>query len=62
MINNNGKEYQKRIYIHIHVKLNHFAVQQKLTQYCKSTVLKLRKKKGKVEDLYANQITLNYYA
>ena len=31
------------IYIHIHtyiyIKLNHFAVQQKLTQHCKSTVL-----------------------
>ena len=31
----------KRIYIHIHVKLNHFAVHQKLTHY-KSTRLQLK--------------------
>ena len=35
VINNNGKEYEKNIY----VQLNHFAVQQKLTQYCKSTIV-----------------------
>ena len=29
-----NKEYR---YIRIHVELNHFAVQLKLTQYCKST-------------------------
>ena len=34
--NRNGKEYEKEcIYIHN----NHFAVQQKLTKYCKSTIL-----------------------
>ena len=26
------------IYIHIYIYLNHFAVQPKLTQYCKSTI------------------------
>ena len=31
------------MYIYIH--LSHFAVQQKLTQHCKSTILKLKKKK-----------------
>ena len=32
------KEYKKEhIYTHIYVKLNHFAVQQKLT-HCKSTI------------------------
>ena len=33
LINHNGKEY-------MHVPLSHFAVQQKLTQYCKSAILK----------------------
>ena len=34
--NRNGKEYEKEcMYIHN----NHFAVQQKLTKYCKSTIL-----------------------
>ena len=33
----------KNIYIiYIHVSLNHFAVHQKLTQHCKSTVLQLK--------------------
>ena len=51
VINDNGKEYEKmHIYIHIHthivcmcvyvcIKLNHLAIQEKLTQYCKSRVL-----------------------
>ena len=41
VINNHGKEYLKSMYIYmyIYVKLNHFAVQQKLTQHCKSTLL-----------------------
>ena len=33
--NHNGKEYEKKMY----VWLNHFAVYQKLTQHCKSTIL-----------------------
>ena len=37
VINHNVKECEKRIYIYI--KLSHFAVQQKLTQHCKSTIL-----------------------
>ena len=30
------------MYIHIYVKLNHFAVYQKLTHHCKSTILQLK--------------------
>ena len=33
---------KKNIYMYIH--LNHFVVQQKLTQHCKSTILQLKKK------------------
>ena len=35
------KKYEKElyiIYISISIKLNHFAIQQKLTQHCKSTI------------------------
>ena len=42
VINHNGKEYEKEyIYTHTHiyVEVNHFAVQQKFTQYCKLTIL-----------------------
>ena len=35
----------KRIYIHIYVKLNHFAVHQKLTHY-KSTILQLKSRES----------------
>ena len=37
-----------RLGMHIHVELIHFAVQQKLTQHCKATLLqqKLIKKKN----------------
>ena len=28
-------------WIHVYAELNHFAVQQKLTQHCKSTILQL---------------------
>ena len=41
MINQNGEEYKKRM--STYVKRNHFAVQQKLTQRCKSTILKSKK-------------------
>jgi len=37
---NHDEEYEKEdIYMHIHKKMSHFAVQMKLTQHCKSTVL-----------------------
>ena len=36
VINYNGKEYEKQ---YIYVKLNHFAVYQKLTKHCKLTIL-----------------------
>ena len=36
MINLNGKELQKQM--SLYVSLNHFAVQQKLTQHCKSMI------------------------
>ena len=39
----NGKEEG----IYVHVWLIHFAVQQKLTQHCKATILQQKKKKGK---------------
>ena len=39
-INQNKKEY---IYIYIYKYTNHFAVQKKLTQHCKSTILRFRK-------------------
>ena len=35
VINHNGKEYEKQM----HAQQNHFAVQQKLTEHCKSTIL-----------------------
>ena len=31
--------------IYVYVELIHFAVQYKLTQYCKATILQLKKKK-----------------
>ena len=40
-----GKESKKEW---IYVQLIHFAVQQKLTQHCKSTILQSKKKKGRV--------------
>ena len=42
MMNYNGKEYLKRIYI-TYIKLNHFALQQKLIQHCKSTISQFKK-------------------
>ena len=38
VINHNGKEYEEYIYIYICI-MSHFAVQQKLIQHCKSTLL-----------------------
>ena len=35
------------IYIWIYIYLNHFAVHLKLTQYCKSTIVQLKKKRKK---------------
>ena len=53
MTSHNGKEQGKKeyiyththkyIYIYIYIKLNHFAVQQKLTQHCKSTIFSFLK-------------------
>ena len=50
----NGKEYEKEcitlLYSRItinSVNLNYFAVQQKLTQYCKSTMLQFKKRQKK---------------
>ena len=33
------------IYIYIYIQLNHFAIYQKLTQYCKPNILQLKKRK-----------------
>ena len=40
-MNHSEKEYLKRVYLC--VCLNHFAVQQKLTQHCKSNIPQLKK-------------------
>ena len=41
LIKHNGKEYEKEYTYRYN---NHFAVHQKLTQYCKSTIPQLKKK------------------
>ena len=33
------------IYVYIYIQLNHFAIYQKLTQYCKPNILQLKKRK-----------------
>ena len=38
-----GKESKKE-WIYVYVQLIHFAVQQKLTQLCKATILELKRK------------------
>ena len=45
VINYNGKELKKYMYIHIYVELNHFSVHLKLTQYCKSNILQFKERK-----------------
>ena len=48
-------------YIYGYIYLNHFAVHLKLTQYCKSTVVQLEKKKEKrTEGEIANQKNWKY--
>ena len=45
VINHNGKEYEKEymcVCVCVHIKLNHFAGHQKLTQHCKSTIPQLK--------------------
>ena len=44
IINHSGKEHEKE-YIYIYIKNNHFAVQRKLIQHCKSTMLQFKKLK-----------------
>ena len=39
VINNNGKEYEKECVFYIYIYLNQFAIEQKLMQHCKSTIL-----------------------
>ena len=42
-INHNGKEYEKKnIYIYQLNQLNHFAIHQKLTQHCTSTIFQYK--------------------
>ena len=41
VVNHNRKEYEKE---YICILLNHFAVHQKRTQHCKSTILQLKKR------------------
>ena len=50
VINCNWKEYEREyIYTHtyIHIKWNHFSVHQQLTQHCKSTIIKKKRKERK---------------
>ena len=51
VLSRNGKD--DKIYIHtyidIDITLNHVAVQQNLTQHCKSTTLKFKNKKTKIK-------------
>ena len=43
IISHNGKKYiKKSMCVYIYMELKHFAVQQKLTQHCKSTILQLK--------------------
>ena len=41
---------RKRMYVYIYVWLGHFAIQQKLTEYCKSTIIERIKILFKKED------------
>ena len=50
---------KKNIYIH---KLSHFAVQQKLTQQCKSTILQENKFKRKEYGKICGQIKEKLYS
>ena len=47
MEENTKKNVCVYVCIYINIKLNHFAVQQKLTQHCKSTILQFKKIKKK---------------
>ena len=40
-----GKNINMCVCVYIYVQLNHFAVQQKLTQHCKLTIPQLTKEK-----------------
>ena len=40
-INHNGKEYERE---YVYIKLNHFAVHQKLKRHCKSTIFQFKKR------------------
>ena len=41
----------RELYSVSHGKLNHFVVQQKLTEYCKSTILQLKKNSAYIMEL-----------
>ena len=50
VINYNGKEYEKNVCLSIYLSMNHFAVQYKLTQHCKSTFEVTSKKRKKKKE------------
>ena len=61
-INHHGKEYFKKecihIYVYLYVSLNHFAVQQKLTQHYKAIIHQLKstfKKRIKINNFHKTQ-------
>ena len=54
VINHNGKEYKKEC---LYVYNRHFAIQQRLAQHCKSTILQLKKvkKKNKTQPFWSGE-------
>ena len=52
-------EYEKKKEVYIYVYLGYFAVQQKLTEHCKSTKMKnLKNKKCKMKNYTVKKIKL----
>ena len=50
VITYSGKEHEKEyMCVYIYIYVNHFAVQQKLTQHCKSTILQFREREIPIE-------------
>ena len=54
VINYNGKEYEKEyiclcVCVCVCVYLSHFAIEQKLTWHCRSTILQLKKREQRAE-------------
>ena len=51
-----------RIYVHTHIYLGHFSLQQKLAQHCKSTIFQYKNKKSKCsEDAFHYCVLFIYF-